>query len=1010
MSSGVVQIVGTGASTYQFQLPLSTLSEASQVSGNINYATGAYASVAILNVVATATGNIIFTFSSIIPAPGAGDFLYVGWQVVSVNNVANLVGNIDSPPLAIPAVVPYFGTGSPKTNVTQLANVEAPRTKTGGQPIGAVDYAVVRLNGWQATDFATPEFVVPPTAITAITPSGNSTALATNPPTGVAGTASSSGAQRYYAFGTTSLQAGWNVGNNLVPPLTPGTPVRFSVSQRRGSGVFTASENAGYEYPLTNASPPAISEQACRLFDSDEEFFSEIKTSLVAVIIDDVSSAPASGDVLVTYRLTSGAPDPDKVVPILASQLIGGARITLTPINATQTGDVPPVVVYDWGFNFTAILATDLWSSGGQLGKRTTQIPRNRFFVYGSQWLVKVEVTSAPRRACIKVPDATTSVFDEKEALARAQWRNSRVTTFTYQNPAPFVPVPLGTPTIIHDEAIIQAGTSTLKISCFANNGAPTNPTKTYRFYIYDANGNQYGAPIPATWASGAPSTISATLTWVTPANYTDFSVVATYGTQGNNRAWATSEPAPIPPLVIEFPDLIESYVLSNPAQNYIAKKNFLTIADVQPDTGVLPPPNATTLVYNVRLTGLTPSPIAPVLLPVVSSGAQLATSALFDVTPGTTYSLELLVGNGLNPTAYKTIPFASQFTATTLVLADNTTFVLTNTIASVASLVVPMAGQTGGTLATPNVATNNYTWLLQEFLGGVYIPFASGSFTYNSGLANLSTGDVTGLNIGSTYAFSLQHGSPLQTATFYQSLQGTNFVATNGVNTFPISSTAISVSSATNILQVTYDLTNTPNPANPAPALFPPALVQYQVAWGSVGGSSPFPANSEVMFPSGGTNIQFPWLNTNPGFLAYVWYQGQFRLMVDSIQAQISSPYNCATCQGISAIIPAFTTPVPPASIWTFNVGVDQPAQGTNPNPGENDWRYKLVYTIAGTQFKTAPSTIAGGGRSLTWNIVGGISSGTNVYVELSAVLGMDSWIFSLSQSVPYTPPLLFP
>lgn len=977
--------------------------------GSIVYATGAYASVALLRVVATATGEFIFTFSSVLLAPVAGDFLYVGWEVIALNNVYDVVGSIDSAPVATSSVEPYFGTGSPKTNVVQLGFVEAPRTLVGGQPIGAVDYAVVRLNGWQATDFSTPEFVVPPTAITAITPSGNTTALATNPPTGVPGTAGPTGSgNRYYAFGTTSLMAGWNVGNNLVPPLTPGTPVRFSISQLSPPDRFTISENMALEYPTTYTPPgvpiPALTGQACRLFNDDAEFFSQINTGIGRMAIVDVDTAPNSGDLLVTYRMLDGwlPVSLDRVVPMLATQLIGGARITLIPVNNTQTGVVPPVVVYDWGYNFTGLLATDFWTTGSIYGKRTVQIPYNRHFVAGSQWIARVEVTSAPRRACIKVPDATTSFFDEQEALARANWRSGAIYPFYVLNSLPLVVNPLGTLTITHDETIIQAGTSRLILSCPAGNGAPTtsDPTKTYRFIIYDASGNQYGAPILATWTA---SVLSATLVWVTPANYTAFSIVATYGTQGNIRAWATSAPELIPPLVVEFPDLIDDYVLSNPAENYIAKKNFLTIADVQPDDGVLPPPNGTTLVYNVRITGISPTPIPAVLLPVVSSGAQVATSAIFDVTPGTTYSLELLVGTSSNPTLYKTIPFDNQFVATALVLADNTTFVLTNTIPGVASLVVPMAGQVGGTLATPNIASNNYTWLLQEFLGGVYEPFASGSFTYTpSPVAQLSTGDVTGLNVGSTYAFSLQHGSPLQTATFYQSIQGTNFTATNGVNTFPISSTAISVSSATNILQVVYDLTNSPSPPNPPPALFPPALVQYQVYWQSTAGAFPFPANSQVMFPSGGTNIQFPWLNTNPGFLAYVWYRGQFRLMVDGVQTQLSSLYNCATCQGISAITPTYTTPVPPASVWTFNVGVDQPAQGTNVNPGENEWQYRLVYTLGGFQIKGAPTTIAGGGRNLTWNIVN-IDPGTNVYVELRAVQGLDVWIFSSSPSVLY-------
>jgi hypothetical protein len=598
------------------------------------------------------------------------------------------------------------------------------------------------------------------------------------------------------------------------------------------------------------------------------------------------------------------------------------------------------------------------------------------------------------------------SVFDEQEALARAQWRSGTSYPFTYYNPRSLVVNPLGTITITNNVAVIQANTSTLTLSCPAGNGAPTDgANKEYRFFIYDASGNQYGAPIFATWSA---SVLSATLTWIVPPNYTDFSVVATYGTKGDVTTYAKSAPAFIPPLVIDLPDLIDSYNLFNPQIGYIAKVNFLTIADVQPDTGVLPPPNGSSLVYNVRLTGLTPTPIDPVNLLVVTSGNQLATATDFVVVPGTDYQMELLVGTAGNPTEYKVIPFDSEFTATPLVLADKTTFVLTNTDVGVASLVVPMDGQTGGILATPT-ATNVYTWQLKSKSGLVYTTIASGNFIYTGGTGpTLSTGNVSGLVVGSTYAFVFQHGSPLL-PLFYQSLQGDDFVATNGVTTNPISSDFISVSSAPNVLQVVYNVTNSTYPyalANPLPANPPPALIQYQVKWTSAGGSNPFTDFSQEMYQQQATMIEFPWINTDPNFLAYVWYRGQFRLMVDSVQQQLSPFYNCATCAGIFALSPAYTLGVGVATTWTFSAGLDNPSYGDNINPGENVWNYKLVVTLSGFRTKLLPTSSTDEGRSLTWNVPTAIDTGTDVYVELQAVMGLDSWIFSTSQPVPYPSP----
>ena len=550
MASGLISISGDGSSTYFVFTDTLNLSEASQIVGSIVYSSGAYASVALLSAVANASNQIIFTFSTPIPYPtplaSPADVLIVGWKVISVNNVFLDVYSMEfSIPFANSAIAPYFGVGSTLTNVNELGTLVVPVVNSAKQPTGAVDYATFKLNSWGANDFATTPYVVLETAITAITDSGNTTAVAINPPTGVAGTASSP-EERFYAFGTTSLQVGLGLGDTLRPPLPPGSVVRFSIAQRSGS-MSTQSQSMIYENPMIFVPPPpSIYERTLRLYNDDEEFFSKIDTSRVFTIIDDIQLAPNSGDILVTYRLSdSYAPDDaTRVLPRLVSQLIGGARITFTPINASA--DTPSVVFYDWGFNFTAITSTDLWAAPGEPGKRTISIPRARVFKGNTQWVASVEVTSAPRRACIKVPDATTPLFDEQEALARAQWRSISSKPFTYPAIPLFVPSPLSSPLVVHSPLNVQTGTSILVMAVDAPD-LELLPTRTYRFIIYDGSGNQYGAPIYANLRNG--DEIQANLSWLTPPGYTNFTIVAAFGTQGNFQAWETTAPVAIPAL-----------------------------------------------------------------------------------------------------------------------------------------------------------------------------------------------------------------------------------------------------------------------------------------------------------------------------------------------------------------------------------------------------------------------------------------------------------------------------
>lgn len=550
--SGLVSISGDGSSAYFIHTDSQNLSEASQVIGSIVYSTGAYASVALLSAVANASNDIIFTFSTPIPFPNPGvDYLVVGWKVISVNNVFLNVSSMElNPPYtAITPVTPYFGTGSALSNVRDLGTLVVPIVNSPKQPTGAVDYATFKLNSWGATGFPRTSYVVQSTAITAITDSGNTTAIALNPPTGVQDTASSA-EERFYAFGTTSLQVGLGIGDNLRPPLTPGSVVRFSIAQAiRGVGsyyVSTESQSMTYEYPMNFAQPPpSILARTLRLYNDDEEFFENIDTSGVSTVVDSVDLVANSGDILVTYRLSDYLPsDAARVLPRLVSQLIGGARITFTPINSASS---QALVYYDWGFNFTAISSTDLWGSPGEPGKRTIQIPRTSVFKLNTQWVVSVEVTSAPRRACIKVPDATTSLFDEQEALARARWRSISSKPFTYPPIPSYVPSPLGPLIVTHTRANVQDNTSLLTMNLPAAIDFELLPTVTYRFIIYDGSGNQYGAPINATRNDSGE--LEANITWLTPTGYTNFTVVATSGTQGNFKQWETTAPEPVPVL-----------------------------------------------------------------------------------------------------------------------------------------------------------------------------------------------------------------------------------------------------------------------------------------------------------------------------------------------------------------------------------------------------------------------------------------------------------------------------
>jgi len=555
MASGLISISGDGSSTYLVYTDTLNLSEASQIVGSIVYSSGAYASVALLSAVANASNQIIFTFSTPIPFPTpavpAVDVLIVGWKVISVNNVFLNVYSLEfGTPFATTAIVEAapFGVGSTFTNVDELGTLVVPIVNSAKQPTGAVDYATFKLNSWGASAYSSTPYNVLGTAITAITDSGNTTAVAINPPTGVPSTATSA-EERFYAFGTTSLQVGLGLGDTLRQPLPPGSVVRFSIAQRSGS-VSTQSQRMFYDNPMIFVpAAPDIFERTLRLYNDDEELFSNIDTGRVFTIIDDIQLAPNSGDILLTYRLSDSNYEQDatKVLPRLVSQLIGGARITFTPINAPA--DTPSVVFYDWGFNFTAITSTDLWAAVGLPGLRTISIPRARVFKENTQWVASVEVTSAPRRACIKVPDATTPLFDEQEALARAQWRSISSKPFTYPAIPPFVPAPFSSSlTIIHTPLTIQAGTSFLFMAINAPD-LELLPTRTYRFIIYDGSGNQYGAPIYAARNLSAPAEVNASLIWLTPPGYTNFTIVAAFGTQGNFQAWETTAPVPIPAL-----------------------------------------------------------------------------------------------------------------------------------------------------------------------------------------------------------------------------------------------------------------------------------------------------------------------------------------------------------------------------------------------------------------------------------------------------------------------------